>query len=313
MEVAINTRTMKARVRGFFGHFPQVTVIFNRLTSLMEFECDVEEPECFAIIGDTGTGKSTLLKHFVSKNPRIEHEEFTEVPVLYAEVPAKCSVKMLAGLLLRALGSPFWNRGDELDRTTQLLVLIASCKVRLIVLDEVNHLADRGAEKSHYYIGDWIKQLMAQAKVPIVLAGTPSAAILWETNEQLADRFKEVITLRPLSMAKGRAQECVAVLRAFARLMEGFLLVDIAEPALAETVGIATGGRLRAIRQLFVRAIEIADENQLRGINRSTLIKSFLTVIYPNARSDRNPFSSKFNGVPLTKSDEPFAPRRRVK
>ncbi len=303
----------KRRLRKFFGRFPQVMVAQERLKELFAYECDGEEPECLAIIGDTGTGKTTLLENFVNSRPRVEHPEFTEVPVLYVEVPAKCSVRMLAAILLRALGSPYWNRGDEADRTDQLCTLLKGCRVRMIIMDEVNHLADRGAEKSHYHVGDWIKQLIRLSRLPVVLAGTPAAAILWDTNEQLADRFREQIVLQPLSMDGARLRELRSVLGTFRALMEGVPCIDITEEAHARAIAFATAGRLRDIRRLLVRAVEVAVNQPRLVITRSTLAKAFLQVIWRDAPNSRNPFTHGFNGLPLTKLGEPFSPRRSLR
>lgn len=302
--------TVKRRLRKFFGHFPQVKVALIRLEELADYKCDREEPECLVIIGDTGTGKTTLIENFVQSLPRVEHPEFTEVPVLYVEVPARCSVKMLAALMLRTLGSPFWNRGDEVDRTDQLVTLLKACKVRMIIIDEVNHLADRGSEKSHYHVGDWIKQLIRSSRLPIVLAGTPAAEILWNTNEQLADRFREQIVLQPLGMEGNKFWELRSVLGAFLGLMKGIPCIEITEEAHARRIAFATAGRLRDVRRLLVRAVEIAATQPRFAITRSTLAQAFLQVIYRDAPEKRNPFSPKFNGLPLTKPGEPFAPRR---
>lgn len=307
-----NASTAKRRLRKFFGRFPQVKVAQDRLEQLVAYQCDGEEPECLAIIGDTGTGKTTLLENFVRSKPRVEHPEFTEVPVLYVEVPAKCSVKLLAAFMLRALGSPYWNRGDEAERTDQLGTLLKACRVRMIILDEVNHLADRGAEKSHYLVGDWIKQLIRSSRLPVVLAGTPAAAILWDTNEQLADRFREQIVLQPLSMEGKRLRELRSVLGAFLGLMD-VPCIDITEKAHARSIAFATAGRLRDIRRLLVRAVEIAESQSRFAISRSTLAQAFLQVVYRDAPASRNPFSPKFNGLPLTKPGEPFAPRRSLR
>ena len=297
-------------LRGFFGNFPQVTALNTRLQALKDYTCAEEEPECLAITGETGTGKTRLLTTFSNRYPRSEHDDHSEIPVVYVKVPARCTIKRLAGLLLQAMGSAFWNCGDEEDRTHQLLTLLDGCNVRLIILDEVNHLADRGAAKTHYEIGDWIKQLSGESRKPIVLAGTPSASILWETNEQLADRY-EVVSLEPLSMEPHRIRELRSVLKSFLRLMEGLNVVDLADEEYLRPMVFATGGRLRDIRMLLVRAVVIAQRNQSYDVVRTTLEQAFKEVIFPRAPDKRNPFHAKFDGLPLIGTNEPFARRRR--
>lgn len=304
----VTTNHAKARkaVRGFFGHFPQVVRIQRRLEGLIDQAVPDQEPEGLAIVGETGTGKTTLLSRFAKSYPRKQHPEFTEVPVLYASVPARCTIKRLSGLLLQALGSKFWNCGDEEDRTYQLKVLLRGCHVRVILLDEVNHLGDRGAARTHYEVGDWIKQLATETCVPIVLAGTPTAAVLWQTNEQLADRY-EVVTLKTLSVAPDRAREFRGVLKAYGQLLSDLQVLDLTEPEAAKQMAFATGGRLRDIRKLLVRAVELAEADKTLEISKATLRRAFELVIYEEAPEERNPFHEKFNGLPLTAPGEPFA------
>lgn len=300
---------VRRRLRGFFGHFPQVVRLQQRLNDLVEHECADHEPEGLAIVGETGTGKTTLLSSFARRHPRVEHAEYTAVPVLYARVPARCTVKGLSGHLLQTMGSPLWNRGEEEDRSFQLTKLIRGCKLRLIMLDEANHLGDRGAAKTHYEVGDWIKQLAGDTRVPIVMAGTPAAKVLWETNEQLASRY-EVLTLEPLSAEAGRARELRSVLKAFAQLMTELEVVDLTDERMARLMTVATGGRLREIRKLLVRAVALAEEDGRFEIGQDTLKRAFEQVIFEKAPAKRNPFDNAFNGLPLIAAGEPFAPRR---
>lgn len=69
--------------------------------------------------------------------------------------------------MLAALGSPYAKAGNEADKLEQLLTLLRSCKVRLILLDECNHLADRGAQKTHHSMADGIKELLGRGQRPI--------------------------------------------------------------------------------------------------------------------------------------------------
>jgi len=137
------------KIRRSFGRFPQVQAVLTRLNALLEYECSAEEPECLVLLGVTGAGKSTLLQYFRDKHPPVQHTDFKEVPVLYFRVPSSCTKSALYVGLLEALGSPYAKSGNESDKLCQLLVLLKACKVRLILLDECNHLADRGAQKTH--------------------------------------------------------------------------------------------------------------------------------------------------------------------
>lgn len=312
MNTTVNPTTVARKLRRFFGHFPQVGAVHQRLQLMLQYTCTVEEPEHILLLGDTGTGKSTLLKRFIRDYPPIEHLEFTEVPVLYVGVPSSCTSRNLAGILLKSLGSPFWNKGDEEERTSQLMILLKQCKVRMVILDEVNHLIDRGGEKSRYAVGDWIKVQSTEAKLPFVLAGIVRSRALLETNEQLADRFRETLELHPLSVEDdARTAEFAAVMGAFASLLEDLECIDLRSPEVLSILAFATAGRLRNIRRLLVRAVELAAQRPQPAIDLHVLEQAFLEVIFKKARPDQNPFNSKFRGTPLVMAKEPFAPAGR--
>lgn len=286
--------------RGFIK-FPHVMRALDAMGELMKTDFAGAEPDNLLLVGDTGMGKTTLLKRLSGEHPRQEHPEFTEVPVLYLSVPPKCSIKTLAGVALKEMGSPFWDKGNECDRTDHLVALLKGCCVRLVVFDEVNHLVDRGADKTHYLVGDWIKSVNDASHVPFVLAGTPRLLRLVQANEQLADRFIEVFRLTPFSMADLRM-----ALKAFQKMLDGFPCVDLTDRDMARSFAFATDGRLRPLRQLLVRAVKIADGAGTKGITVPVLARAFREVVFSGAPDKRNPFSNKFERRPLTGPGEPY-------
>lgn len=309
-----NFRQVSLQIKRCYAKFSHVTHINELLNQLLEQACAHEEPDVLLIIGDPGVGKSSLLQRFARLHPRIDHETWTEVPVVYVEVPAKCTLKRLPGVILKALGSPLWNRGDEEERTFQLETLLAKCRTRLIILDEVNHLIDRGRERSHYLLADYLKQLIDRTRVPVAMAGIPRAKTLLAVNEQLADRVSKVIEVEPFGASDSCANQIVVALRVFERCLDEIERIDLTSQDSARRFAIATGGRLRAIRRLLVSAVEIASGCKRPRIDYAVLSEAFKKAIYPDAPPSRNPFNQKaFDGRPLTQVDEPFYPRRQPK
>jgi DNA transposition AAA+ family ATPase len=310
--VAFNHASITKAIRNAFIRIPRVEQIMRRIEELHAYQCDAEEPENLVLIGEPGVGKSTLLRRYVETHARIVHEEFTEISVLYVAVPAACSIKKLAGEMLLAMGSPFWNRGGEPERTHQLLTLLVACKVRLIVLDEVNHLVERGSSKTHYAVGDWIKQIGEKSGVSFVLAGTPTAEQLLITNEQLRGRFSEGMHLAPLGLSSDQdAKVFRGVLRTFQKLFADIDCIDLASTSVSRQMAYATGGRLRALRRLLVRAVELGAKQNGPCIDMPVLAEAFHSAIYRRAPRERNPFLEGFDGQPLTKPGEPYGPERK--
>ena len=296
-------------IRRSFARFPHVKTTLAELERLCSYDCADEEAEHLLIIGESGVGKSTLLRRFRDLHPPVARDEYTEVPVLYVALDSACSIKKLARSLLLELGSKYWDKGDESQLTYQLICLLRGCKVRLVILDEVNHLVDRGGEKTHHNIADWIKRLSDATHLPFVLAGIPRAERLLDTNDQLRSRFRQVISIQPFSMEdKSHENEFRSVLLSFQKLLDGIRSVDLSHPTVARSIVFATGGRLREIRKLLIRAVELAFERSVPQLTTADLSRAFETVIYRDAADARNPFSKRFSRVPLTKPGEPFAP-----
>ncbi len=301
-------------LRGFFAKFPHVIKCQSRIRELVGRPCNEEEPDILAIVGETGVGKSTVLKRTSAEFPRIEHDDFTEIPIVYVEVPAKCTLGNLVGAILKAMGSPFWDRGRDMERTYQLLKLLRKCKVRVLVLDEANHTFDRGRARTHYLIGDWIKQLSDQSRVHLVLAGIPSLRGLIETNEQLANRLAEEIVIEPFGVNEDAVNSMVTALSAFNAVLGDIPRISLPQKRTCQLFAFATAGRTRGIRRLLVRAVEIAAVSTDPRIDHAVLAQSFREVIFPGAPDERNPFATKFNGRPLNAAGEPYfgAGRRQV-
>lgn len=301
-------------LRRAFIKFDHVTQLLDMLRELADTDFDQGEPDILFIVGEPGTGKTWIVKRFAADNPRQEHETVTTVPVLLVSVPAKCSLARLPGAILQALGSPLWNVGDEEQRTHQLETLLKKCGVKLLILNEANHLVDRGKEKSHYLLADWIKLLSERTRTPIALVGIPRLRVLLEVNEQLADRVREVVTVEPFGVDARCKNQMVTALEAFDKLLEGVDRIRLSDPENARRVAFATAGRLRRIRRLLVEAVVLAGQKSEPRIDLPALAEVFRQHIFKGAPDERNPFvPTKFDGQPLTAPGEPYAPRRQAK
>lgn len=297
-------------LRRCFVQFTQAQRLLEHLESMLQQDTTAEEADNLLLLGQSGVGKSRLLKKFCARHPAIKHEDFTEVPVLYTGVPSKSSIDNLASAMLLALGSPFWNRGKTKELTHQLITLLKACKVKMIILDEVNHLVDKGGIKTHHLIADWLKELSDSVHIPFVFAGIPRANRLLEANDQLRSRFREVVSMDPFNIGTDQAlAEFREVLKSFEKLIPSTLEVSVSNVPMASRMCFATGGRLRDIRRLMVRVVELTCEEGAGAATLATFSAAFRQVIYVDAPDNRNPFTSKFNELPLIRPGEPFAPR----
>ncbi|MFM0561695.1 TniB family NTP-binding protein [Paraburkholderia sediminicola] len=307
----LGTETVK-NIRLSFINLPHVKRILASLDRMHEYQCGSEEAEHIMLVGESGVGKSTLLIRYVKRHPAIEHEEFTEVPVLYVALSQSPTPKILASMLLRALGDPKWHVGKEVELTDRLVFLTKQCRVRLVIIDEANHLIDRGGEKTLHTAADWLKRLVDATRVSFVLAGIPRTRRLLATNDQLRERFREVIEIDRFSVASKPAErEFRSVLKTFKGYLRELPTIDFSGAAITRLFAFASDGRLRDIRRLLVRAVELAYEQSNPRLTDAILAEAFRTVIYPGSPDRRNPFHKAFDETPLVNGDEPFSPVER--
>ena len=166
------------------------------------------EPRSLFIGGDSGMGKTTMLSMFAAKYPRVERDDVDQIPVLLASIPATATTKGTASTLLKALGDPKAYQGELAKLTDRLLTYLSVCEVKIIVLDEFQHIIDRESSRVRARTADWLKSIVNESGVPLALVGLPHSEVILEENVQLDRRFHRRIYLPRFSSrtAKERAE-----------------------------------------------------------------------------------------------------------
>jgi Cdc6-like AAA superfamily ATPase len=256
-------------VEEVFVIYPQFERIVNRFTHCHQHSKISAEPSCLLVTGRAGCGKTTLAKFYEQKFPKIETEERTVVPILFATIFAPATVKGIATGLLYRLGDPLADRGTIMSQTLRLYRLIKECGVELIILDEFQHLIDRDSDRVLQVASDWLKNLLNNTQVPMILIGMPSSVRILETNDQLRRRFSTQVILDPFGW---KTTEQCDDLRKFLYQVESAL--PFAERSHISSVEntfrifCASGGVVSNIMKIIRRAAALAIE---RGTEKLTL------------------------------------------
>ena len=266
------------------------------------------KPRHLVIFGDSGAGKTRLLEKFAARYPRVELPDRTLIPVLFVTMPSNPTPRKIVRSILTALGSPFANKGEDEDQLKHLQKLCEKCEVNLILMDEVSHLVDRGREKTHYKFGDALKEVVDSIKIPVVLSGIPRLRRLFEVNEQLRGRFGRRRHIKPFSLSQ--RDMAISFRRAVGTFQSKLLplgTIDLTTKEVLPRVLFASNGLLRPIVEILKEAADLGFASSKREINLAKLEKAFRNVVWDEAPDERNPFSAKFNFLPLTGSGEPYA------
>ena len=179
--------------------YPRFKEILAAIDDCHQFSNLKDEPECLFLKGETGAGKTTILKSYAQNYPRYQTQDSTIIPVLEVTIPSPATVKSVVTKLLWELGDPAYDKGTISNQTIRLIGLMRNCGVSLVFLDEFQHFIDRDSAKVLKTVSDWLKDLILDTKVPVVLIGLPEAETVFQFNPQLSRRFANRQNLSPFS------------------------------------------------------------------------------------------------------------------
>ena len=225
----------------------------QRIDQCFAFSAAKAEAEGLAIVGESGTGKTSVLKSFQSNHMPTRGREGMEIPILYASVPPMPTVKSLAGVMLAALNAPDCERGTENEKSRRLRILMRETGTRMVMIDEFQHFYDRGKRQIMLHVADWLKVLIDETRSTLVVAGLPSCRVVINENEQLARRFMASIQLPRFSWTDPRQRgEFISILEEYhTQIGKDFNLPVFHSDGMAFRFYLATGGLIGYLSKLL--------------------------------------------------------------
>jgi len=279
-----------------FIKYPRLKKLRDRIEFCRTHSQTAAEAECMLLSGDTGAGKSTLVKWYASDFPVRDEPQERIQPVLVVLVPSPATVKGLATEMLKVLGDPAADRGAVSSQTLRLRKFIAACKVELIILDEFQHFDDRQSKNVLKTISDWLKNLINQCNVPIVLVGMPGCESVLDQkgNEQLRRRFAARDEILPFRWDTPAAiNEFRQVLKAIDDALPLMKDSHLADVKTAFLIYAATNGVIDYVMDLLRWAAKLAIRSGLEQVNHGLLAQAYEERIAQAFPKRPNPFNSK--------------------
>ena len=193
-------------------------------------------------------------------------------------------------------------------RTSRVVTLIRACRVEMILIDEAQHIHDRGQAATQYMMGDWLKSLIDQTGIPTVFLGLPRLEQLLQVNEQLRRRFS-----RRLRLALGQSDqnsihgECLQLFRSLGSCLPIPLTCGAyGWDELGMRLYYASDGRVAYIKKLLAGALRRAIDTDIGEISPSLLEPVFTHEIWWEGIGKLNPFNQIFEFRRLDRNNEPF-------
>jgi|SoiMethySBSTD1v2_1073268.scaffolds.fasta_scaffold04443_10 Bacterial TniB protein. len=282
-------------VEDLYIHFPRNDAALKAIKECHEHAKVANEAEGLLVQGDTGAGKTTIIRLYAREHQRTLTDEGSIVPVLCASVPVPATCKSLATALLTAIGDPAAERGTQISQTNRLTRYFQACNIELLILDEFQHFQDRDSKKILKTVSDWLKLLMDQTRVPIVLSGLPYSHTILDAvgNEQLQRRFAARIDLEPFGYETSAERQDF---RRFLNAIDDNLPLaeksNLADPATTLCIYEATNGVVANVMKLIRRATVIALESNSEILTFEILSLSYEQWLAANNPSKPNPFDA---------------------
>ncbi len=273
------TQTDKQRLWDFYNCFvehPSLTIIlqdFDRLRFNRELG---GEPQCMLLTGDTGSGKTHLIRHYKAMFPARRESETLIQPLLVSRIPSKLNIEHMMIQMLSDLGQfgSEYRRGrsKEIGLTESLIKALKSCRTELIIINEFQEILEFKSIRDRQNIANRLKMISEEAQIPIVLVGMPWAEQIVE-EPQWASRLicRRIIPYFKLSNG---IEEFVRFLKGLAVRMPFDRPPKLAEKQMALPLFAYSRGEVRRLKQLLDEAVKIAVVEAAGPITKDYLIRA---------------------------------------
>ena len=233
--------------------------IFNILDDLRINYIEEGDTNCL-ITGESGSGKSELVKQYAAKYPRRELEEYTHIPVLYVQLSSPQTAKAFTQQVLATLGDPQGGRGIKTKEEGFSLIkkYCRECGVELIILDEMQTVIQNRSLGVIANITAWFKDLMNHSKVPVALVGMPWCLGVVKENDELDTRVGYRYYLETFRVSS-QFSHFVRFSELFSKEYEFASDFSLREPETAYRLFAYSSGIIRAIRGQIIRAASLAE------------------------------------------------------
>lgn len=175
-----------------FIEYTQAKEIIDDLHDLMNYPKTIRMP-CRALIGDSRSGKSTILHEFHRHHPTvIDASGYPIVPLVYVEMPSTPKESRLWSEILKAMSVP--HRPDSSAEKLEPLVhrSLIERRVKMVMFDEF-HSSLVGTEREQRAYMVVIKRFHNYMRVPIVVSGISTTYAALGVDPQFIQRFEKTI------------------------------------------------------------------------------------------------------------------------
>jgi hypothetical protein len=263
-------------------------------------------PMHLRLLGQSGLGKTFLLKEYRDAFPAVRTAHGTHVPVALLTIPSAPTVKGIYIAFLESLGLHGAIGTVEALRH-RARVLCSACGVELFLVDELNHLTDRGQIRTREAVGDSLKEMLETLNIPTVFSGASRSHIIFDTNMQLRSRVMASLTLRAFNVEE-RFEDLRGFIFALSEVDQDEKTANwLSSAEIASRIFFATDGIHRGIAR-FVIQVGAAIRKGQNSQDLELLAWIFREYFWEGVPHALNPFGVAFPMRRLCEPGEPYSP-----
>ncbi len=279
-------------VNNLYISYPRFKDILSAIEYCHHFSYCKDEPECMFLAGQSGVGKTTIYKTYANLYPRQINPEGTTVPILAVTIPAPATVKTVVSKMLWELGDPAYDKGSIGNQTIRLIGLLSDCAVELIILDEFQHFIDRDSDKVLRTVSDWLKTLILETNLPIILIGLPESeqVLKLESQSQLSRRFANRCYLHPFSWQEDEGKEFRTFLNLLSSKIPLVETFNLSDEYTARRIYYASDGIVAYVMKLIRYGTYLALQQNQEKLDLSLLSVAFEKYVQADKPGKVNPF-----------------------
>jgi len=180
-----------------YSKVESINIVSRRCSSLLaELNCLVDytdtagpmTPHCLALLGESGVGKTTLVRTWVRNATTLVAPPLEEriTPYVYVCLPAAATPRGIMAACLDALGCQHFTLRSELVMMRHLLAELRTLSVRMLCFDNLEHLINRENRRIRFASLEVLEDLILLSGISTVLVGMLGEA---ESVVQMSQRL----------------------------------------------------------------------------------------------------------------------------
>jgi type II secretory pathway predicted ATPase ExeA len=273
-------------IRSLYVGHTRIEALISHLEGCMAQSGRYTEPPCVAIVGIPGVGKSTAAHRLLKKNPSVETDTGVIKPVVHVTIPAGATFHSMAEKILYVLTDPNYSQGSTSQKTLRIISYLADMKVKLLLVDEFQHLYDKNRARILKNETDWIKTLLIDSGVATAILGTLDAIEIIKDNAELSRRTHPRFVLQPFQYDR-EYQTLLAGLETQLQLKQpSFLWRDEIAFKIHDATAGVVGHTVKLLQNAAIGAIKQGTEK----IDASILAEAYHRHLEHDRPGHHNPF-----------------------